>query len=238
MPQFSDDLWLGEATGPQSQGWAGPGQVFKGVGPLGRVYIFDVVPAASSATAVAAAQAVAVAGNILINGASASGGVATLDCARGLTVVSSASGDTSQGVFVTGTDYWGQAQTEYFLLNGITAVNGKKAFKTVTQVYVGAALAGNITVGDTAVIGLPYRVNNAGYLLRTGWNGGVADNAGTFVAADPLPASNITGDVRGTFTPTGSAPDGVIRLVIAIGLTGLQAGPNATQSGAIGVVPA
>lgn len=238
MPQYSDDLWLGTATGPQSQGWNGPGQVFLGVGPLGRTYIFDVVPAASSATAIAAAQAVAAAGYASINGSTASGGVATLDCARGTTVVSTGAGDTTQTVTITGTDYWGQAQTTQLTLNGTTAVNGKKAFKTITAVYVSAALAGNLTVGTTAVIGLPYRVNDAGYLLRTGWNNIVADNAGTFVAADAATASSTTGDVRGTYTPSGSAPDGVIRLVIAIGLTGAQAGPNATQTAAIGVTPA
>ena len=230
MPMYSDDLWLGAATGPQSQGWAGPGTVFAGVGPLGRVYIYDIVPTAASATAVVNAQAVAAAGNVTIaNG--------TLDVARGLTVKSSASGDTSQGVYVTGTDYWGQAQTEYFLLNGVTGVAGKKAFKTVTQVYVGAALAGNVSVGTTDVFGLPYRVNDAGYLLRTGWAGAVADDAGTFVAADAATASNTTGDVRGTYDPS-SAANGTNRLVIAIGLTAIQAGPNATQTGAIGVTPA
>ena len=238
MPQYSDDLWLGTATGPQSQGWNGPGQVFLGVGPLGRTYIFDVVPATASTTAVCAAQAVAAAGNASINGSTASGGVATLDCARGLTVKSSASGDTSQGVFVTGTDYWGQAQTEYFLLTGVTGVAGKKAFKAVTQVYVGAALAGNLSVGTTDVIGLPYAVANAGYLFRLGWDGALADDTtGVFVAADSSTASNTTGDVRGTFDPS-SAANGTKRLVIGIALTGLQAGPNATQTAAIGVTPA
>jgi len=233
MPQYSDDLWLGAATGPQSQGWAGPGTVFAGVGPLGRVYIYDVVPAAASATSVVNAQAAAAAGNVTLVSSTV-----TLSAARALTVKSSASGDTSQGVYVTGTDYWGQAQTEYFLLNGVTAVNGKKAFKTVTQVYVGAALAGNLSVGTLDVFGLPYAVTDAGYLLRTGWAGAVADNAGTFVAADASTPSNTTGDVRGTFAPTGSAADGARRLVIAIGLTAIQAGPNATQTGAIGVTPA
>ena len=50
-------------------------------------------------------------------------------------------------------------------------------------------------------------------------------------------ATNATGDVRGTFAPT-TAANGSRRLVIAIGLTAIQAGPNATQVGAIGVTPA
>ena len=238
MPQYSDDLWLGAATGPQSQGWAGPGQVFAGVGPLGRVYVFDVVPATLSATAVCAAQAVAAAGNASVNGGQASGGVATLDCARNITFVSSNAGDTTQTVTVTGTDYWGQAQTQRVTLTGTTTVASTKTFKTITAVAVSAALAGNLSVGMGDVFGLPYKVTDAGYLLRTGWAGAVADNAGTFVAADTATPSATTGDVRGTFAPTGSASNGARRLVIGIGLTAAAAGPNATQTGAIGAVPA
>lgn len=239
MGQQVDDLWMGNATGPQTNSWAGPGTIGRGVGPLGRVYIFDIVPAALSATAVCAAQAVAGAGNATINGASASGGVATFDVARAVSVVSSGAGDTTQTVTVTGTDYWGQAQTETIALNGTTTVNGKKAFKTITAAAVSGAMAGNLSVGSTDIFGLPYRVNDAGYLLRTGWANAVADNAGTFTAADATsPATATTGDVRGTFLPTGSAANGSRRLVIAIGLTAIQAGPNATQAGAIGVTPA
>jgi hypothetical protein len=91
-------------------------------------------------------------------------------------------------------------------------------------------------MGDS--FGLPYRVTDAGYLLRTGWAGAVADNAGTFTAADTATATASTGDVRGTFLPATSASNGTRRLVIGIGLTAIAAGPDATQVGAIGVVPA
>ena len=241
MGQQSDDLWMGTATGPQTAGWANggnPGVIGQGVGPLGRVYIFDIVPATKSATAVCAAQAIAGAANATIDGASASAGVATFDYARIVTAVSSNIGDTTQSITVTGTDYYGQAQTELIALNGTTTVSGLKAFKTVTQVAVDAALTGNLSVGDGDSFGLPYRVTDGGYLLRTGWAGAVADNAGTFTAADTTsPATASTGDVRGTFAPT-KASNGSRRLVIAIGLTAVQAGPNATQTSAIGVTPA
>jgi hypothetical protein len=239
MPQYSDDLWLGAATGPQSQGWAGPGTVFAGVGPLGRVYIYDIVPATISATAVCAAQAVAAAGNATINGTSATSGVATFNCARNVSIVSSSASDADQTVTVTGTDIWGQAQTSLLTINGTTTVNGLKAFKTITRVAVSAVFVGNLSVGMGDTFGLPYRVTDAGYLTRTGWAGAVADNAGTFTAADTTsPATVSTGDVRGTFLPATSASNGVRRLVIGIGLTAVAAGPNATQVGAIGVVPA
>lgn len=238
MPQFSDDLWLGAANGPQSQGWAGPGQVYEGVGPLGRVYIYDIVPATISATAVCAAQAIGAAGNATINGGSASGGVATFNCCRNVSIVSSSASDTTQTVTVTGTDFWGQAQTSTLTINGTTTVNGLKGFKTITSVAVSAVFVGNLSVGMGDTFGLPYRVTDAGYLLRTGWAGAVADNAGTFTAADTATATSTTGDVRGTFLPATSASNGTRRLVIAIGLTAIAAGPDATQVGAIGVVPA
>ena len=239
MPAYSDDLWLGGANGPQSQGWAGPGQVYEGVGPLGRVYIFDIVPATLSATAVCAAQAVAAAGNATINGTTAPGGVATFNCCRNVSIVSSSASDTAQTVTVTGTDFWGQAQTSLLTINGTTTVNGLKGFKTITKVAVSAAFVGNLSVGMGDSFGLPYRVTDGGYLLRTGWAGAVADNAGTFTAADTTsPATSSTGDVRGTFLPTGSASNGSRRLVIAIGLTAIAAGPDATQVGAVGVIPA
>ncbi len=237
MTQFSDDLWLGAALGPQLNSYAGPGAVYSGVGPLARTYIFDAVPAAKSATAVCAAQAVAAAGNATINGASASGGVATFDYARAVNVDSSNVGDTTQTVTVTGTDYWGQAQTEEIALNGTTLVAGQKAFKTITQVAVSAALAGNLTVGNEDIFGLPYRVTDAGYLFRVGWAGALAEDAGTFVAADTATATATTGDVRGTYAPS-SAANGTRRLVIGIALTASQAGPNATQTAAVGVIPA
>ena len=238
MPQYSDDLWLGGAAGPQSQGWAGPGQVYEGVGPLGRVYIYDIVPATISATAVCAAQAVAAAGYATVNGTTASAGVATFNCCRNVSIVSSSASDTTQTVTVTGTDYWGQAQTSLLTINGTTTVNGLKGFKTITKVYASAAFVGNLSVGMGDTFGLPYKVTDAGYLTRTGWAGAVADNAGTFTAADTATATASTGDVRGTFLPATSASNGVRRLVIGIALTAAAAGPDATQIGAVGVVPA
>ena len=240
MGQHSDDIWLGTATGPQTAGWVSggnPGVIGQGVGPMGRTTYFDIVPATLSATAVCAAQAVAAAGNATINGASATAGVATFDYARAVSIVTSNSGNTTQTVTVTGTDYYGQAQTETLTCNGTTTVNGKKAFVTITQVAVSASLTGNLSVGNTDIFGLPYRVTDAGYLFRTGWAGAVADNAGTFVAADTATATATTGDVRGTFTPT-TAANGSRRLVIGMIMTSVQSGPNATQTAAIGVTPA
>lgn len=237
MGQQTDDLWMGNATGPQTNSWAGPGTIGRGVGPMGRVYLFDIVPAAAAANAVCASQSVGAAGALTVDGASASGGVATFDYARTVNIDTSSANNTTQVITVTGTDYWGQAQTEAITCNGTSTVNGDKAFKTISAVSSNAALTGTITVGNNDTFGLPYRVTDAGYLVRVGWAGALAEDAGTFVAADTAAATATTGDVRGTYTPS-SAANGSRRLVIAIGMTALQAGPDATQTGAIGVTPA
>lgn len=241
MGQQNDDLWMGAATGPQTAGWANggnPGVIGRGVGPLGRTYVFDIVPSTAAANAVCAAQAVAGAGSLTINGANASAGVATFDVARAVNIDTSSANNTAVGITVTGTDYYGQAQTELLVTNGTSTVEGKKTFKTITAVSSNAAAVGTVTVGSSDIFGLPYRVTDAGYLLRVGWAGALAEDAGTFVAADTTsPATASTGDVRGTYVPS-SAANGSRRLVIAIGLTALQAGPTATQVGAIGVTPA
>ena len=241
MPQFSDDLFLGTATGPHTgvQGAGNPSVPAVGVGPLGRVYVFDVVPATLSATAVCAAQAIS-GTNVaaLINGASASGGVATLDVCRALSMISTNAGDTTQTVTVTGTDYYGRVQTETRTLNGTTIVNFLKAFKTVTGVRVSATMAGNLTVGSRDAIGLPYRVTDIAYVQSVKWAATLAQDAGTVVVADTTsPATATTGDVRGTYLPS-SAANGTRRLVMTIALPAIAVGPNATTVGAIGVTPA
>lgn len=133
------------------------------------------------------------------------------DVPRGLAVKSSTT-DTTQTVTVFGTDEFGVAMSETFTLNGTTAVNGKKAFKTVTADQNNIALAGNLSIGTQAgVLGLPFFLPGgtnagAGYVLKETQDGATA-TAGTFVGGDLTKATATTGDVRGTWTPN-AAPDG------------------------------
>jgi len=230
MPQFDDDLWLGPVLGRQTQGAAGSAPPSRGFGPLGRIYVYDIVPATLSATAVCAAQAISGTNvSALINGASASGGVATLDVARCPNIVSSNAGDTTQTVTLTGTDINGYTITAVKTLNGTSTVIFDKAFKTVTSVVVSATMAGNLSVGSSDRFGLPVVVSNVAYIASVKWNSTLASDAGTFVAADATsPATASTTDARGMYTPSANASNGVRRLVIGIMLTGLQVGPNAT----------
>jgi hypothetical protein len=247
MPQFDDDLFLGPALAGGGSVSFSPTRMDRGVGPLGRIYIFDAgTPATLSATAICAAQAVAGAGNLTINGTLAGAGVgslagqtvATLVEPRGLQMVSTNAGDTSQTVTVFGVDQYGQSMSQIKTLNGVTAVNFTKCFKIVTRCAVSAATTGNVSVGNRDAFGFPVAVSDIGYITHTGWAAALADDAGTVTVADSTsPATTSTTDVRGFYVPS-SAANGSRRLVIGIALTALQCGPNATRVGAFGVTQA
>lgn len=188
----------------------GPVSVY---GNLTRVS-FGAVDAAS-ATAVCAAQAIS-GTNVAatINGASATGGVATFDVARSLVMVSTNAGDTAQVVTVTGTDMYGRTLREARTLNGTTVVAFQKAFRTVTAVSVSATMTGNLTVGNGNVLGLPMFIPDAACILMHIQDGATA-TAGTIVAGATATATASTGDVRGTWTPNGT-PNGTIQFALNI----------------------
>ena len=181
--------------------------------PVSPIFVYNIVPATLSATAVSAAQAVAGAANLLINGASATAGVATFDFPRAVSIVSSNAGDTTQTATVTGIGAYGGTLSEVITFNGTTTVSGKKAFRTVTSVRVSAAMTGNASVGNTDVLGLPYRVDSRAY-IQTFWDSAFV-TTGTFAAADTATATSTTGDVRGTFVPP-TASNGTRRLTVWI----------------------
>jgi len=143
-------------------------------------------------------------------------------------------------VTVSGYDYYGQAMSEAITSSAVlsTAVNGNKAFYQISSISVSGGTGTAITVGTTDKLGLPLRVFDAGYMVRVGWNNTLANDAGTFTAADmTTPATSTTGDVRGTYVPS-SATNGIKRLVVVIALPGIATGPNATRTGALGVTQA
>lgn len=178
--------------------------------PTTSAYVNLGTPTTAAATAVCAAQAVAGAGSATINGTKASSGAASLGAptGRNVNVVSSSAGDTTQVVTVIGTDMYGNGMRENITLNGTTTVQGKKAFSTVTAVSVSAAMAGNLSVGDGTILGIPVYLSNATFIVREIQDGATA-TSGTVVAGAGItvPATATSADVRGTYTPN-SAPDG------------------------------
>lgn len=222
MTHFSDGVRAGRTFA--NNGTANQPGVY-----MSPMNVYDIVPVALSATAVAAAQAVAAAGNLTINGASATAGVATLDVPRCVSIVSTGA-DTTQTATVTGTDAYGIPMSEAIAFNGTNTVAGQKAFKTVTRVAISAALAGNASVGSTDVFGLPFRANTRNYVL-TAWNGAFV-TTGTFAGADATAATTTTDDVRGTYLVPDAA-NGTKRLTLWVNIF-----DDDTQTGLYGVTQA
>lgn len=247
MPQFSDDLFLGAAVTDMGMNLGNPSPMSQGVGPLGRIYVWDVVPLTKQTNNISAAAtytgggtATLAAGTGTTATTTASGvSVIQLDCPRAVSITIGAGTITDRAVTVTGYDVYGQAMSEVIQTGTTqsTTINGKKAFYQVASVTVANTVGGTLAVGTSDVLGSPVRITDAGYIARAGWAGVLAEDAGTFVAAVTTTATTTSGDVRGTYVPS-SAPNGTRRLVMGILLPAIATGPNATRTGALGVTQA
>jgi hypothetical protein len=222
-----------------------PSPMDVGVGPLGRVYVWDVVPQTLVANNIAASQTPAAAGALTLTAGTSVTSVVLntgvtvlqLDCPRAVSITQ-VTGGTARAFTVSGYDYYGQAMSEQITSVAAATTNGKKAFYQISGITVaGGGTTTAITVGTTDILGAPVRILDLGYIVHAGYNNTLADNAGTAVAAVTATATTTTGDVRGTFVPA-SATDGIKRLVMTIALPAIAVGPNATRTGAFGVTQA
>lgn len=239
----SDDLFLGPVNTNMGlhSSLGEPSPMGLGVGPLGRIYVWDTVPLALNLTGLAAAQAVAGASNLTLTAGTSVTAVVdatgttryVLDVPRCVDIVSTGAGDTTQTATFSGYDVYGQAMTQTVTLNGVTRVATMKAFKSIVSIAISAVTAGNISSGTTDVLGMPLRATTRDYVTFS-----YAQTAGLLsavtVADVTSPATALTGDVRGTVA-LASASNGTNRLVMQISLPALAVGPNATRIGALGV---
>lgn len=247
MPQYSDDLFLGSAVTNMGMNLGNPSPMSQGVGPLGRIYVWDVVPLTKQTNNISVAATYAGAGNATLAAGTGTTAVTTaagiaaiqLDCPRAVSVTIGTGTIADTAITVTGLDVYGQAMTDVIQTGTTqsTTVNGKKAFFQITGVAVAGAVGGTVAVGTTDILGSPVRITTADYIARAGWAGALANDAGTFVAAVTTTATTTSGDVRGTYVPS-SAPNGTRRLVMGILLPAIASGPNATRVGALGVTQA
>ncbi len=246
--QISDDIMLGPAfAGGPGVNSDGPSKMELGMGPMGRVYVYDITPAALAANNIATTQNPGSGASFTLT---AGAGVTAVTLADGTTgyqldvpraVRAVAAGANTATYTISGYDVYGQRMTQTIAAPSTSTVTTTKAFKTITSITNAnaAATTNGVTIGTTDVFGLPVRVTNVAYVLNVKWDSTLAANAGTFVAAvttDPATAS--TGDVRGTYLQAGSASDGTRRLVMAIAVPAIGCGPNATRVGAYGVTQA
>lgn len=245
MPQFGDDIYLGNAVTtllPNSTNQIPLGG--RGYGPMGRISHYNIVPATLAANNLSVSASPGAGAIVLAAGAGvtavvdASGTTRyTLDVPRAIRYVSG-SDDSGITFTATGYDFYGQPQTETTTGSNAGTATGKKAWQSITGITHSGSVAGTLTVGTTDVFGLPVYIADAAYIIQVKWNNTLAADAGTLVVGDATsPATATTGDVRGTYTPSANASNGTRRLVVAIHLTGLQVGPNATTAGLFGVTP-
>lgn len=222
-----------------------PAPMDLGVGPMGRTFMWDVIPQALSAANIAASQTPAAAGALTLTAGTSvksvvrSDGVTVLqlDCARAVSITL-VTGGAARAYTVAGYDYYGQPMTEVITSVAAATTAGKKAFYQIASVTgAGGGSTTALTVGTTDILGLPIRVVDAGYLVGLGWANASTRATVTFVQADTATATSSTGDVRGTVVPS-SATNGTSRLVVTIGCNAIMVGPNATRVGALGVTQA
>jgi hypothetical protein len=220
-----------------------PSPMDLGVGPMGRVFVWDCVPQTLQTANIAASQTASGAGSLVLTAGTSAKSIVRqdgttviqLNTPRALQVNTST---TARAVTISGYDYFGQPMTETITVaTAGTPKFGLKAFYQIASAtIVGSATA--VTIGTSDVLGLPLRAIDAGYVVKVGWNNALAQDAGTFVVADMTnPATSITGDVRGTYKPS-TATDGIKRLVMTIAVPAIGAGPNATRTGALGTTQA
>jgi hypothetical protein len=244
---LSQSSTVGSATTMYAAGNAllgDPSPMSLGVGPLGRLYVWDTIPQTLQAANIAASQTPASAGNLTLTaGTSAisvvkSNGltVIQLDVPRCVSVTQVTAG-TNVTVTITGYDYYGQPMTNSLTSSTGATVNSLKAFYQISNIAVSAGTTTAVTVGTADILGLPVRAIDAGYVISAGWNNILARDTGTLVNAVTATATTALGDVRGTYALS-SASNGSKRLVMAIALPAIAVGPNATRIGALGVTQA
>lgn len=242
MP-LQDDTYLATGNAVNSAG-IGTGALFTGIGPVGRMFVYDVVPLTLNAANVAASQspgsgAITLTAGTGTTAVTAPNGLAAvqLDIPR---ILRYTSGGVDTGITFTasGFDIYGQAMSETVTGASGAVAAGKKAFYQVTGVVASGAVASTFSLGTGDVFGLPYFAANAVYIQGVQWNSTLAKDTGTFVAGVTTTATKTTGDVRGTYIASTGASDGVKRLVITQAISSAQIGASATRASILGVTQA
>jgi hypothetical protein len=170
----------------------------------------------------AGSGATAAAGDVPIDGAflNAVTGFGDISGPRNLEIVSTNAGDTTQVLTITGRDIVGNPQVEQITANGVTVVPGLKAFSVVESISNSLVFAGNLTVGTSVTLANIEFGLDAGLVsifdvvhALTGATP-AAEDGGTFTIADATaPATAITGDTKGSYSP-GNAPNGTVDYIL------------------------
>ena len=251
MAQVGDDLYLGNFTSesgvlPIFTSSENPtAQV--GAGPMGRIAFLDIVPLTAGTTNLAAAQAptsgtamtLAAGTGVTLTTAPDGSGVAAykFDAERCVSLTSAAN-LSAVNFLLTAYDQYGRKFTSLLAGPNVNTVHFPKAALWVVSIVPQGTSASTASAGTADVFGLPYAMTDAGFLVSVKWAGALAQDAGTFTAADTTsPATDATGDPAGTYAPS-SASNGSHRLCIGMHLTAAQCGSSPTVVALLGVTPA
>jgi hypothetical protein len=132
-----------------------------------------------------------------------------------ISVMTHSSAVVASTVLISGYDYALQPMTELHTITADTTsktVTGTKAWAYVTSVAITAAAdssANTLNIGTGTKLGLPYALASVAHAFKASFDGAeelinVASNATVVAAVTTSPATNATGDVRGTIAFNGT----------------------------------
>jgi hypothetical protein len=259
MTQFSDDLFLGAASFGANQGAGSASYGFPnngfgrasfpyayggiGVGPMGRIFYYDITPLTKEANNIAASQSPGSSALTLSAGTGTTAVVDStgttrivFDVARCVSVTSGGN-DTGITFLIKGYDIYDQPMSQSLTGAETGAATTTKAFYSVTSIVPSGSVASTVEAGTSDTFGLPVALTNGVYLAGVKWGTAITslgNDTGTVVLAVTTAATTTSGDPRGTYAPS-SASDGTKQLVFSQITPGSQAGPTATAAAVIGV---
>lgn len=242
MTHFSDGVRVGALFPTQPTNTAEPHNRPQNGAPMSPVFVYSVVPLATSVTGLGTGGTYS--GAPLAVSFSAGSGVSAttsinnvtyydLGCARGVTFSGAVSTVTGCTITLSGLDCYLQPLT--VTMSGPTGTALVTTPKTLQYLFPTFTVSGNTTsvitpgVGDR--LGFPYRVDAFDYVDITMSNTKITANTG-FQAASTTTATAATGDVRGYYDLQ-TAANGTRRFTAWI----YVADPD-TQSGLYGVTQA
>lgn len=241
-----DDIYLGPAV----LGYLGATSAENpsaniGAGPAARIFYLNNVPLTKQAANAAALQALtATVPMVLAAGTGATLGTAPDGSGNAVIVfdmprcasITATTNLSAINFTIVGYDQYANKMSQKLVGPNNTTVNTLKAFSSILSVTPDTTSANQASIGTADIFGLPYCIQDAGYIQAVKWANVLAQDAGTFTIADSTnPATNLTGDVRGTYAPS-SASNGARRLVIAMHLPGTQIGTKVTSAYGVGLL--
>lgn len=216
MTQFSDGLRVGAAYYGRAVDVSGPTREDRGVPLSNLVAVQYGAVATADAGGICVAATATGAATLSATGALVSGGVATLDVPRCVSVTATAN-NSGINITVVGTDQYGEALRATIAGPNNNTVLTPVAFRTVTAVQTSGATVSALNVGSADSLGLPYRIANAGQVVSASVDGAAASHSYIVGLTASAVSTATTADVRGIATlATGALPNGSRNFTILV----------------------